>query len=129
MRMCSPAPRRSVLVVDDHDAVRRALARELGQEFEVLVADGPAAARRTLEIKAGIIAVVSDLMMPEPSGLELLADVRDRWAGCVRVLVSGALTPEQAEPIRRAGVAHLVVLKPWRYGELLAALKKALGEP
>ncbi|HEY3352687.1 MAG TPA: response regulator [Polyangia bacterium] len=116
-------------MVDDHDAVRRALARELGQEFEVLVADGPAAARRTLEIKAGIIAVVSDLMMPEPSGLELLADVRDRWAGCVRVLVSGALTPEQAEPIRRAGVAHLVVLKPWRYGELLAALKKALGEP
>src|SRR6202042_2422226 len=91
-----PTPRstraaRSVLVVDDRPDVRNALANALDVEGLVVYAAGSAAeAMTTLEGLAGEVDVVlSDVSMPQRSGIELADDVRDRWPLVPVVLMSG----------------------------------------
>src|SRR5260370_7436801 len=60
-----------VLVVDDDSAVRRSLSTALGRDgYEVLAADGGSAALAHL-VAASVDAIVLDVAMPEPNGLEV----------------------------------------------------------
>ncbi len=66
-----------VLIVDDEAALRRAYARLLERDgYEVVMAADGRAATRELERASTLDAVVSDIRMPEMSGLELLRSVR-----------------------------------------------------
>jgi CheY-like chemotaxis protein len=67
-----PAARRvRILVVDDDPLVGTALARTLGDEHEVTVVEGAPAALARLDGGERFDAILSDLLMPEMSGLEL----------------------------------------------------------
>jgi len=60
-----------VLVADDDPAVRRSLSTALGRDgYEVLAADGGTAALAHL-VAASVDAIVLDVAMPEPNGLEV----------------------------------------------------------
>lgn len=120
-------PAARVLVVDDEPAVRRALGRELGAHFEVVMAEDAVTALATLARTEGLSAVVSDLMMPGLSGTELLAEVRRLRPECARVLVSGALERAGAD-VLAAGIADEVLSKPWRFGEVAEAVRRALAK-
>ena len=67
-----------VLVVDDDAAVRRSLATALGRDgYEVLtVEDGGAALAHAAAVS--VDAIVLDVAMPEPSGLEVCRRLRSR---------------------------------------------------
>src|SRR5262249_57711810 len=69
-----------VLVVDDDSAVRQSLSTALGRDgYEVLAADG---GREALEHMAAtnVDAMVLDVAMPEPNGLEVCRQLRPRGA-------------------------------------------------
>ena len=67
-----------VLVVDDDPAVRRSLSTALGRDgYEVLAADGGNAALARL-VAASVDAIVLDVAMPEPNGLEVCRRLRAR---------------------------------------------------
>ncbi len=88
-----------VLVVDDDSAVRRSLSTALGRDgYEVLAADGGQAALARL-VAASVDAIVLDVAMPEPNGLEvcrrLRALMRRNAAGAER-LSHGDLTLDLA---------------------------------
>lgn len=112
-----------MLVVDDEPLVRRALRRELGARYLVLEARGPAEALELLEQHADLVAVVSDLAMLEghDAGLALLAEVARRRPPVARILVSGTLGESRAVD----GVVHTAIAKPWRRGEIAAAIERA----
>ena len=77
-----------VLVVDDEirNAELTALElRDAGHEADFV--NGTAAALRKLEA-APVDAVITDVRMPPPDGLSLLADVRSRWPATQVVLMS-----------------------------------------
>ena len=75
----APAPSRRgrILVIDDEEAVGRAVARILGRDHEVEVfADGRAGLARLLAERSFDL-VLCDLMMPELTGMELHAEVKE----------------------------------------------------
>jgi two-component system response regulator MprA len=116
----------SILVVDDEQAVRDALARALtsaGYEVE-LAADGEQALER-LDANGQVDVVVLDVLMPRLDGLEVCR--RLRAAGnTVPVLM---LTARDAVGDRVSGLdagADDYLLKPFALEELLARLRALL---
>ncbi len=67
-----------VLVVDDEPGVRSLLARILAPEHDVVMAGSGVDARRLLADSGPFDAVVCDLMMPEVSGMDVHAWLRER---------------------------------------------------
>ncbi len=115
-----------ILVVDDDPQLRRAMARELEAEFEVLTAGNAVEAATLLAAQPEVAAVVTDLMMPGPRGTDLLGDVRRSRRGCGRVLVSAALGPIEVERTVAEGLAHAAVIKPWAPGDVLRATRLSI---
>ena len=67
-----------ILVVDDDAAVRRSLATALGRDgYDVVSADDGRAALAHTSL-AGVDAIVLDVAMPEPNGLEVCRRLRSR---------------------------------------------------
>jgi two-component system cell cycle sensor histidine kinase/response regulator CckA len=122
--------RNTVLVVEDMDEVRRALAKMVQmQGFDVLQArDGSEAIHVFGEHAAKIVAVTLDLMMPTTDGRETLS-MLSSFAPGVAIVLSSAL-PQPDNLLGRGpgsrGVAYLQ--KPYSAEELGAALRRVIAE-
>src|SRR5688572_17258590 len=94
-------PEPSILIVEDEVPQRTFLAAFLeGKGYDVRPAEGVAAARRLLE-ENDFDAVVTDLQMPDGSGLDVLATARrlDPDVGVVVVTAYGTV-PVAVEAMR-----------------------------
>ena len=103
--------RQRVLIVDDDDTVREALVDELAEIYEVDAAPGGRDAMARLGEQT-YDAVISDLRMPEISGLEVLEETRRRQPDAVRILLTGYLDDEARKATLREG-APFKIGKPW----------------
>ncbi|MFC5459147.1 alpha/beta fold hydrolase [Massilia niabensis] len=123
----TPAP--SLLLVDDDAFMRELLADAVqGQGWRVLTAASGAEALAVLA-REPVAVVVSDHVMPGLRGAALLEQVRQRYPGAYRILLSGS-QDEGAVEITSAlasGAAHRFLAKPWSGAVLLAALHEAFG--
>ncbi len=93
-------PERVVLVVDDEDVVCRFTARVLVEAgCRVLEAHSGAEAVSLLSALDGAVQlVVSDIAMPEMTGVELSALMAHRWSAVPVLLVSGQGGPAPDYP-------------------------------
>lgn len=114
-----------ILVVEDELVVRN-LMREILEEagYAVTPASDAAAAMEALDRDA-ISLVLSDIIMPGLSGLELLSHIRSRRPSLPVVLMTAAGTYEHLTQAL-AGGADGLVTKPFSHAELKAAVVKAL---
>ncbi len=113
----------SVLVVDDEPSILALLARQLGHDFELLTA-GTAEQAKSIVAYRPVDIVLTDLQLPDASGLSLLEWVRRVSPQTARVLLSGtAKLQDAAEAINCCQIDRLI-LKPWRGEDLLAHLKE-----
>lgn len=113
-----------LLMVDDEPDMLDFLQRVLRRRFAVDRASSAADALQLLA--AGDYEVlITDQKMPNMSGLDLLADIRDKYPDLVRVLLSG-FTDVQAVrlAVERCGI-HNYILKPVDSQKLLEAIDKA----
>jgi len=101
----------SLLTVDDEPAVLRALRRVLSPHFTVHQAADYREAVAILQ-RSPMDIVISDCVMPGPSGLDLLTLVAERYPATVRVMLSAAPPAAVAGAIR-LGVVHRLLVKPW----------------
>ena len=119
-----PLSERVVLVVDDEDLVRLLTARILTDAgFHVLQAPGGPEALTLLSALGGAVhLLVSDIAMPEMTGLELSAAVRRDWPAVPVLLVSGhgALATGYQGPF---------LPKPFTVEGLLGAVSELLPPP
>jgi PAS domain S-box-containing protein len=126
-----PAPtpvRGRILIVDDEDLIRRALARMLGREHEVVAVESGEQARALLRTDAGFDVVLCDLMMPEMTGMELhalLAKTDPVLAARVIFISGGAFTPPAAEYL--SSVENTLVEKPFNLAELSALVTRRVA--
>ncbi|MCB9539418.1 MAG: response regulator [Myxococcales bacterium] len=117
---------RRVLVVEDDDAVAQVAVRVLRRAaFQVTRVRDAEAALLALEAGAAFDVLVSDVVLPRQSGLQLVAVARARWPRVRPVLMSG-YAPEEA------GVGTLptdlpFVRKPFRPATLVEAVRRATG--
>ena len=112
----------TVLVVDDEEPVREVGARMLGElGYEVAVAGDGIEALATLDdLGDRIRLVLLDLTMPRMDGRQCLARLRERWPDLPVILTSGW----DEGGFREAPGPTTFLHKPWRRGELVAALRE-----
>jgi PAS domain S-box-containing protein len=121
-------PSLRLLLVEDHESTREVLARILrrfGHEVHV-ARDGAEALRLAAEVE-NFSAVISDIGLPDQSGLDLMRQLKERH-GLPGIALSGYGMEEDLKNARAAGFfAHLV--KPIVLDQLRALLSQvASGE-
>jgi CheY-like chemotaxis protein len=123
------AAHETLLLVEDEESVRIMAARILRQRgYTVLEASTGAEAVALLERYDGPLdLLVSDIVMPEVSGLELAERLPSLRTGVRVLFVSGY---SAADPVlKQAAGAVTLVNKPFRAGELLSAVRRVLDGP
>ena len=120
-----------VLLADDEAPVRRLALRALTRAgWQVIEAESGESALESLQARsesaAPITALVSDMVMPGMSGLELATAVR-AWCKCPElpvVFVSGYAESPVRGGMAQPGMTYLA--KPYRLAELTETLERAM---
>jgi len=113
-----------VLVVDDEEGIRRTAPILLGEDgHEVRVARDVSEARKALQAE-DFDVVLSDIVMPGPSGLDLVAEIRRLQPHATIVLLTGQPSVETATEALRLR-AHDYLPKPVRGETLRRVVRQA----
>lgn len=120
---------RRVLVVDDEDSLRKTIAMVLeSRNYRVQTASNGAEALAVLaRPDSGDFAlVITDLMMPELGGAELIRQLRVRRPWLPVLATSGQADEQARAQLAQVGVLSILV-KPFRPLQLLRAVDEILG--
>lgn len=113
-----------VLIVDDEEEIRNILAEFLTtMNFEVVTAIDGHDALYNLQ-KSNFDLVISDLVMPNMDGLELLKKVLDIDDKIVFVMITGHPTVQTAVEAIKAG-AYDYITKPFRFDDVQLRINRA----
>ncbi|WP_096784914.1 sigma-54 dependent transcriptional regulator [Rhodobacter sp. CZR27] len=113
-----------VLLVDDEPHSLNAMRMALEDDFEVATAAGGEEALRILEDQ-WVQVIISDQRMPGMTGVEFLAQARERWPETVRIILTGYTDASaMVAAINDAGI-HQFLTKPWLPDQLVMAAKNA----
>ncbi len=115
---------RPILVVDDEDAIRQSLAaflRESGYPRVVEARNGMEALEKLQTERVSL--VITDISMPELSGLDVLAHVRERHPDVDVAVITGHLELEFAIQALKNG-AFDYFKKPFRFEEVLNTVRR-----
>ena len=114
-----------ILVVDDEEANREFLYELLTYEgYEVETAADGLTGISLIESTPFHI-LLSDLKMPEMSGVEMIRQMRELSPSTIGIIFTGYATIETAVEAIKAG-AYDYVTKPFRADEILMVLKRAI---
>jgi two-component system cell cycle sensor histidine kinase/response regulator CckA len=125
--MRAPKGGETVLIVEDDSALRTVACRALQQcGYEVIVAsDGAEALEQCSRHEGGLELVVTDMVMPEMSGVELAESIALRYPEIKVLLMSGYTRDETA----RRGIAserYAFLEKPFTPAKLAAKVRELL---
>ncbi len=116
----------SVLFVDDDKSILKSIKRELFScDYNTFFAEsGQIALKILYENKIDII--VSDIMMPEMDGYELLKKVKYLYPSIIRVVLSGYADQKLIFKIINTNLAKTFLNKPWKENELVNTIKEIM---
>ena len=116
---------KQIILYFDDEMVLLDIFRELfDEDYEVRTASSLEEARRVLtDCRPDFI--ISDLSMPEISGIEFLREVSKKSPGSIRILITGFGELFQGE-IDKADrrLINYFIPKPWREAELRSVLER-----
>jgi DNA-binding response OmpR family regulator len=121
-----------VLLVEDHEHTANVMARMLKKaghavEWAGDVAAALAAAEQAADAGTPFELIISDLGLPDRSGLELMAELRRRHADGLRgIALSGFGMEEDVRQSHAAGFAHHLT-KPVSMAQLHATIRRTIG--
>ena len=122
----APAAVATILFVDDEPSILSALRRLFRpQGYRVLMAEGGAAGLALLELES-VDLVISDMRMPEMDGVQFLEQVRQRWPGVVRVMLTGYADISSTIGAINRGEIHRYMAKPWDDQDILLSVSDGL---
>ncbi len=115
----------TILFVDDERNILKALQRLLRAEpLNILCASRASDALELLDQTPAQV-VVTDQRMPEMSGVELLASIRERHPDIVRMMLTGYTEMNVAVEAINRGEIYRLITKPWNDDELKATIRQA----
>jgi PAS domain S-box-containing protein len=119
------ASKPTLVLADDHPAMREQSSRLLGKTFEIVAAvpDGTRALESIVELKPAV--AVLDIAMPEMSGLEVARRVRALGLPTKLLFLTVGGDPEYVTLARDMGAT--LVLKHRMLSDLLPAIERALS--
>ncbi|SEP77374.1 Histidine kinase-, DNA gyrase B-, and HSP90-like ATPase [Faunimonas pinastri] len=120
------APRGTVLVVEDEEAVRRIsleILRELG--FRTLEASGGRAALELLDANPDISLVFTDVVMPEMNGRKLADEIKRRFPE-MKILFTSGYTRNAIVHNGTLDPGTAFIAKPFSHEQIVAKLNEIL---
>jgi response regulator RpfG family c-di-GMP phosphodiesterase len=116
----------SVLFVDDEINILMSIRRGLlDEEYSYYFASSANEALKLMSNQR-IDVVISDMLMPEINGLELLKIVSEKWPKTVKIVLSGyTQLPQILVTINQVDIFKFLT-KPWVLEELIVIVHKAL---
>lgn len=118
-----------ILIVDDSETMRMIVIKSLRQagytKFDPVEAAGAKEALAAIA-KGGIDLVLSDVNMPEISGIELVKVIRAKFKDLPIVMVTTESSPEMKQKMTEAG-ANGILTKPFPPDQLKEVLDKFFG--
>ena len=118
----------SILLVDDDDQFRTMLSQSLtGEGFQVTAASDGRQAIKLYESRPTDI-VITDLVMPEKEGLELIREIKQLYSGVKIIAISGGGRGSSQDYLKLAKAfgAQVVLDKPFSHREILEAISQVL---
>jgi len=115
-----------ILVIDDDKMLQRAIAFKLkANNYEVITAEDVYSALELID-KHKIDGVISDIMMPDISGLSLLSLLKQFYFNRIPVIVISSLGKEQAGATAMDLGAYTFLEKPLDFDELIKQVNQML---
>ncbi len=122
----SPSARKHLLIADDEPNIRRVLQAIFVKDgYEVHVAEN---GMRALEVAAAhpIDLLITDLIMPDMNGVELLQKIKQRQPHTVAVMITAYATIKTCVDAMRYGASDYIT-KPFDMDEIRAVVKRAVA--
>lgn len=124
-----------ILLVDDEQTILSSLKSQLrntfGRRFTYETAESANEAWELIDelVREGVsvVVIVSDWLMPEVRGDEFLRDVRARYPGIVRILLTGHADVDAIRRAREEAEVFAVMHKPWSPEELKRTIEEGVG--
>lgn len=115
-----------VLILDDEPRVLSALGRaNLGEHFDLRLCVSVSDAERVMaEHEIEVALVDQNLALGDPTGLEVLARLRDRDPDCFRIIFTGAADLAFAVNAINHGLIDAFLIKPWTTETVTALLNQ-----
>lgn len=119
----------SILVVDDESELRDVVAQVLQTAGHRVVQAGNGAEATKLFAREHFDIVLTDVIMPEKDGMQVIAELRTKRPGVRIIAMSGGghVPRDQYLKLASALGAHAALEKPFNNQALLAAVQKVLG--
>ncbi len=115
----------AILILDDEPRSVESMLRILEEEFEVHTATNVKQALSILE-REWIQVLLCDQRMPDMSGVEFCAMVREQWPDLVRIIISGYTDSSDIIDAINQGGIYQFITKPWHPDELTLKLRNAV---
>jgi DNA-binding NtrC family response regulator len=119
------APRPTILLVDDEERLRNAVAKVLTAERHCVICAGSGHEALDLLRSQSVALLVSDLRLPDLDGIALLLAARELQPELEAVMMTGFGSVEKAVEAMRSG-AYDFIEKPIDSTRLVTAVAKAL---
>ncbi len=131
MRSMAPAPEAGrgerILVVEDETSAREALAEIIAALGYVVTAVGSGGEADALPAQSAFDLLLTDIVLPDASGLDLAIRLLDRWTAMKLILMSG-YSDNDAVRLAVAGGRARFLQKPFGIDALAQELRDALDE-
>jgi diguanylate cyclase (GGDEF)-like protein/PAS domain S-box-containing protein len=117
-----------LLLIDDEPGVLNALRRELRLEnYRILIAANSVEALNLLATHP-VDVVLTDLRLPDMSGVEFLRRIRTLYPEIIRMVLSGSTEVSNILKAVNEGVVYRFITKPWEADDLRSQLREAFAQ-
>ena len=117
--------KKPILIVDDDKGSCNSIARALEDDYQIYTASSGDAAMNILKKNTEIEIVLSDIMMADMSGIDLLEKIHIINKETIVIMITGVTDAEPAIQARHLG-AHDYIPKPLDLERLEVSIKSAI---
>lgn len=115
-----------ILIVDDDELVRRQISGILSEKYEVILAESGVEAIDLYE-SAHPDMILSDLIMPQMGGFEMMDRLREKYDKVIPVMFMTALSSDESEEKSLTTGAVDYIRKPFKADVLLKRIDNIIG--
>jgi CheY-like chemotaxis protein len=122
--------RKRVLIVDDEEDLTWSISKHLAKDREKYELIGVNSGKKALEVmtQLPVDLVISDIRMPEITGMELLVKIKDYYPNTKVIIMTAYGSSEVQDQANKLGCLHYLE-KPFEISELRRLILEAIEDP